>query len=35
MTEQMRLLVDRLNAAARAYYYSDEPVMSDKDYDAM
>ncbi len=35
MTEQMRPLVDKLNAAARAYYYSDEPIMSDKDYDAM
>ena len=35
MTEQMRPIVDRLNAAARAYYYSAEPVMSDKDYDAL
>ena len=35
MTEQMRPLVDKLNAAARAYYYSAEPIMSDKDYDAM
>ena len=35
MTEQMRALVDKLNAAARAYYYSAEPIMSDKDYDAM
>ena len=35
MTEQMRSLVDRLNEAARAYYYSAEPIMSDKDYDAM
>ena len=35
MTEQMRSLVDKLNAAARAYYYSAEPIMSDKDYDAM
>ena len=35
MTEQMRPLVDRLNAAARAYYYSAEPIMSDKDYDAL
>ena len=35
MTEQMRALVDRLNEAARAYYYSGEPIMSDKDYDAM
>ena len=35
MTEQMRLLVDKLNEAARAYYYSGEPIMSDKDYDAM
>ncbi len=31
---RMRELVDRLNEAARAYYFSDEPVMSDKDYDA-
>ena len=35
MTEQMRPMVDKLNAAARAYYYSAEPIMSDKDYDAM
>ena len=35
MTEQMRPIVDRLNAAARAYYYSTEPIMSDKDYDAL
>ena len=35
MTEQMRAMVDRLNEAARAYYYSGEPIMSDKDYDAM
>ena len=35
MIEQMRVLVDRLNAAARAYYYSDESLMSDKDYDAL
>ncbi len=35
MTEQMRDLVDRLNEAARAYYYSGEPILSDKDYDAM
>ncbi len=35
MTEQMRSLVDRLNEAARAYYYSDESIMSDKDYDAL
>ena len=35
MTEQMRVLVDKLNEAARAYYYSAEPIMSDKDYDAM
>ena len=35
MTEQMRALVDRLNEAAHAYYYSGEPIMSDKDYDAL
>ena len=35
MTEQMRRMVDRLNAAARAYYYSAEPILSDKDYDAL
>ncbi len=35
MTEQMRPIVDKLNAAARAYYYSAEPIMSDKDYDAL
>ncbi len=26
---QMRPLIDRLNAAARAYYEQDNPVMSD------
>ena len=35
MPEKMRALVDQLNQAARAYYFSDEPIMSDKDYDAM
>ena len=35
MTEQMRSLVDRLNEAARAYYYSEESIMSDKDYDGL
>ena len=35
MTEQMRALVDRLNEAAHAYYYSGEPIMSDKDYDTL
>jgi len=35
MTEQMRPIVDKLNEAARAYYYSSEPIMSDKDYDAL
>ncbi len=35
MSEKMRALVDQLNQAARAYYFSDEPIMSDKDYDAM
>ncbi len=34
-TARMRVIVDRLNEAARAYYYSAEPVMSDKDYDAL
>ncbi len=33
-TNRMRGLVDQLNAAARAYYFGDEPIMSDKDYDA-
>ncbi len=28
---QMRKMVDRLNEAARAYYFGDEPIMSDKD----
>jgi len=28
-------MVDRLNEAARAYYFSDEPIMSDKDWDAL
>ncbi|MBQ8202370.1 MAG: NAD-dependent DNA ligase LigA [Clostridia bacterium] len=38
MTEhaaRMRAMVDRLNEAARAYYFSDEPIMSDKDWDAL
>ncbi len=34
-TARMRGIVDRLNEAARAYYYSAEPIMSDKDYDAL
>ncbi|MDD6050469.1 MAG: NAD-dependent DNA ligase LigA [Clostridiales bacterium] len=35
LTAQMRPLVDKLNEAARAYYYSAEPILSDKDYDAL
>lgn len=34
-TSRMQTLVDRLNEAARAYYFSDEPIMSDKDWDAL
>lgn len=34
-TSKMREMVDRLNEAARAYYFSDEPIMSDKDWDAL
>lgn len=32
---QMRPLIDRLNAAASAYYEQDNPVMSDMQYDAL
>ncbi len=32
---QMRSMVDRLNEAARAYYFGNEPIMSDKDWDAL
>ena len=31
----MRPLVDRLNEASQAYYFGDEPIMSDKDWDAL
>ena len=33
--ETMRGLVDRLNEASQAYYFSDEPIMSDKEWDAL
>lgn len=32
---RMRILVDELNKAARAYYVLDDPYMSDKEYDAL
>ena len=32
---RMRQLVDRLNETARAYYVLDNPVISDKEWDAM
>ena len=31
----MRPLVDRLNEASQAYYFGAEPIMSDKDWDAL
>ncbi|MCH5160595.1 MAG: NAD-dependent DNA ligase LigA [Clostridiales bacterium] len=34
-TEKMRALVDRLNELAYKYYVLDEPIVSDKEYDAM
>lgn len=34
-TQQMRAIIDRMKAAERAYYFSAEPIMSDKDYDAL
>lgn len=34
-TNKMREMVDRLNEAARAYYFGSEPIMSDKDWDAL
>jgi len=35
ITVRMQSMIDRLNEAARAYYFSDEPIMSDKDWDAL
>lgn len=32
---RMRALVDRLNETARAYYVEDEPILSDKEWDAL
>ncbi|MBQ8556478.1 MAG: NAD-dependent DNA ligase LigA [Clostridia bacterium] len=31
----MRSLIDCLNEAAQVYYFGDEPIMSDKDWDAL
>ena len=33
--QTMRPLVDRLNEASQAYYFGEEPIMSDKDWDAL
>ena len=33
--ETMRSLIDRLNEASQAYYFGDEPIMSDKEWDAL
>ena len=33
--EKMRELVDKLNEYAYRYYVLDEPVVSDKEYDAL
>ena len=35
VAETMRTLITRLNEAAQAYYFGNEPVMSDKDWDAL
>ncbi|MCL1963525.1 MAG: hypothetical protein FWF69_00485, partial [Firmicutes bacterium] len=32
---RMRALVDRLNETARAYYVENEPILSDKEWDAL
>ena len=32
---RMRQLVDRLNETARAYYVLDNPIISDKEWDAL
>lgn len=34
-TQQIREIIDRLKEAERAYYFSAEPIMSDKDYDTL
>lgn len=33
--ETMRGMIDRLEAATQAYYFGEEPIMSDKDWDAL
>ncbi len=33
--QQMRSIIDRMKAAEHAYYFSDEPIMSDKEYDEL
>ena len=33
--ETMQGLIDRLNEASQAYYFGDEPIMSDKEWDAL
>ena len=35
VNETMRGMIARLNEAAQAYYFGDEPIMSDKDWDAL
>jgi len=35
IAQQMRQMIDRLKEAERAYYFGEEPIMSDKDYDAL
>ncbi len=34
-TDRMQALIGRLNEASQAYYFSGEPIMSDKDWDAL
>ncbi len=35
LQETMQELIDRLNQASQAYYFGDEPIMSDKEWDAL
>ena len=35
VNDTMREMIARLNEAAQAYYFGDEPIMSDKDWDAL
>ena len=35
VTDTMRNLIRRLNEASQAYYFGDDPIMSDKEWDAL